>query len=247
MIIEKSSKEPECRQLVKKLASNDKKTRDSAVISLSHFLSLKKQLDYSELLKLWKGLFYCMWMSDRSFTQQKLANDLADLVSKCSIDNALLFLNAFWETICREWISIDVLRLNKFYLLIRKYIEQGFRVCMASSWSQEVLKKYIFILKSIPLNPMNPKIPNSIRYHVSDVYLDELYKVSSEKIQIQNFPIQIFLEPFVYLFKKTSDKHVRKRVLENVFQDKRIELWLNKNGDDYGSNFKMLDINDDIS
>ncbi|KTW32243.1 uncharacterized protein T551_00334 [Pneumocystis jirovecii RU7] len=245
MIIEKSPKISELKQLTKKFVSNDKKTRDSAVMSLSHFLSSRSHLSYSELLKLWKGLFYCMWMSDRSFTQQKLANDLANLVSKCSTDNALLFLKAFWETICREWISIDILRLNKFYLLIRKYIEQGFRICMMSSWSEEVLKKYIFLLKSIPLNPLNPKIPNSIRYHVSDVYLDELDKVFSEKTQTQNFPIQILLEPFVYLFKKTPDKYVRKRISENIFQDKRIELWLNKKGDHYSSDLKMLNVNNE--
>ncbi|KAG5438841.1 hypothetical protein PCANB_002561 [Pneumocystis canis] len=240
MIVKKSPEIYEFKEVIKRLSSNNKKIRDSAVISLSFFLS-KKHLDYFELLKLWKGLYYCMWMSDRPLTQQKLADDLANLVSQCSIQNSLLFLKAFWETICREWISIDILRLNKFYLLIRKYIEKGFFICMNSDWSEEIIKSYIFLLKSIPLNPTSPKIPNSIRYHVSDIYLDELEKFF-EKTQNKNFPVEMLLEPFTDLIKKSPDKHVRKRILESVFQDKRIKLLLNKKDDDYNFDITISNI-----
>ena len=33
-----------------------------------------------ELLKLWRGLFYCMWMSDKPLVQEELARKLASLV-----------------------------------------------------------------------------------------------------------------------------------------------------------------------
>jgi ribosomal RNA-processing protein 1 len=51
-----------------------------------------------------------MWMSDRPRTQQQLARDLATLVDVLPVEAALLFLDAFWKTMAREWIGIDVLR-----------------------------------------------------------------------------------------------------------------------------------------
>ncbi|KTW26323.1 hypothetical protein T552_02809 [Pneumocystis carinii B80] len=230
------------KQAIKKLSSNDKKTRDLVLESLPSLLSLRP-LEYLELLKLWKGLYYCMWMCDRPLAQQKLANDIGDLILKCPSDSSLLFLKAFWETICREWNSIDSLRLDKFYLLIRKNIEGGFRLCMSSNWSEEIVNKYVLLLQDIPLNPTNPKIPNSIRYHILDVYLDELDKVFPVKNKNQNFQIKVFLSPFLNLIEKSHDKYVKKRVSEAIFLDKRIELWNNKD-DNYNFDDEVLDIDD---
>lgn len=39
--------------------SLEKKTRDKAIRSLRKFLSTGSNLDEIELIKLWKGLFYC--------------------------------------------------------------------------------------------------------------------------------------------------------------------------------------------
>jgi len=37
----------------------DKKTRDKAVKALGRWISSKKDFSHLELMKLWKGLFYC--------------------------------------------------------------------------------------------------------------------------------------------------------------------------------------------
>jgi hypothetical protein len=50
------------------------------------------------------------WMSDRPRTQQRLANDLADLVAVCHDSNRVAFLRAFWATMAKNWTKIDVLR-----------------------------------------------------------------------------------------------------------------------------------------
>ncbi|EMR09293.1 hypothetical protein PNEG_02253 [Pneumocystis murina B123] len=242
MMAEKPLITHEYRQIIKKLSSNDKKTRDSVVELLPSLLSLRP-LEYIELLKLWKGLYYCMWMCDRPLAQQKLANDFVNLIFKCPSNNSLLFLKAFWETICREWNLIDSLRLDKFYLLIRKNIEGGFRLCMSLNWSEKVVNNYVLLLEDIPLNPTNPKIPNSIRYHILDVYLDELDKVFPVKSKNQNFQIKVFLAPFLNLVKKSPDKYLKKRISETIFLDKRIELWNNKK-DDYNFDNEILDVDD---
>jgi ribosomal RNA-processing protein 1 len=51
-----------------------------------------------------------MWMSDRPRTQQQLARDLAGLVEILPSELVIPFLEAFWRTMAREWLGIDVLR-----------------------------------------------------------------------------------------------------------------------------------------
>jgi ribosomal RNA-processing protein 1 len=63
------------------------------------------------LLKLWKGLFFALWMSDGARVQQALARDLAALpLLLPQPARARRFVRAFWRTMAREWGGIDGLR-----------------------------------------------------------------------------------------------------------------------------------------
>jgi ribosomal RNA-processing protein 1 len=63
------------------------------------------------MAKLWKGIFYCFWMSDKPVVQQALAADLAELLLNIKDTRASLdFLKGFWDMIVREWAGIDRLR-----------------------------------------------------------------------------------------------------------------------------------------
>ncbi|KAI1075582.1 hypothetical protein F5B20DRAFT_573395 [Whalleya microplaca] len=111
---------------IKHLASSDRKTRTSALASLRTFLSAPAtaaRLTPLDHRKLWKGLYYSLWMCDRPLPQQTLCADLAALVHVFGgAAPALRFLQAFWETMAREWTSIDVLRMEKFLLLVRRVL-----------------------------------------------------------------------------------------------------------------------------
>jgi ribosomal RNA-processing protein 1 len=81
-----------------------------------------------DALKLWKGLFYALWMCDRALPQQALCAELADLVQLLPRDAAAqTWLRAFWATMAREWTGIDVLRMEKFLLLVRRVVGAGFK------------------------------------------------------------------------------------------------------------------------
>ncbi|KAF9890287.1 hypothetical protein FE257_006201 [Aspergillus nanangensis] len=114
---------------VKELASSDKKLRDKATDSLIHFLRSRTDLSLIELLKLWKGLFFCFYHSDRPLTQQALARNLSyTLVPTLPRTSVHRFLRAFWITISRDFHSLDRLRLDKYLFLIRCYIGVAFSV-----------------------------------------------------------------------------------------------------------------------
>ncbi|KAJ5620044.1 hypothetical protein N7510_004028 [Penicillium lagena] len=114
---------------VRELASSDRKTRDKALESLTLFLRSRTDLTLVDLLKLWKGLFFCFYHSDRPLTQQALARALSySLVPSLPHQTVHRFLRAFWITIGRDFHSLDRLRLDKYLFLIRCFVGVAFEI-----------------------------------------------------------------------------------------------------------------------
>lgn len=137
----------------------EKKTRDKAIKTLSIFLSdeSRDEIPKSEMKKLWKGIFYCMyslprfwartstekgsllgfWMSDKPLVQQALASELADLLlTTRNTPSALSFLDGFWEAVVREWNGIDRLR----------YASQ-WSWMLSRDWKCNRLDKYLMLVR----------------------------------------------------------------------------------------------------
>ncbi|PWW78814.1 Nop52-domain-containing protein [Tuber magnatum] len=208
---------------VKQLAANDRPTRDRAVASLRTYLSSRRNFTKIEFLKLWKGLFYCMWLSDRPRTQQRLVLDLAGLLDSMETKNAGLFLEAFWITIAREWNGVDVLRMDKFLLLVRGYLASSFRYQHARKWEKDLVGRFMDLLREIPLSPKDMKVPNGLRYHLIDIYVDELEKLKREEMKAP-LPIAALLSPFEELVLASPTKLVRTRSKE-LLCDGRLAGW----------------------
>ncbi|CDW93683.1 hypothetical protein [Sporisorium scitamineum] len=188
--------------LGKALASTEKRIRDGAVRSLRAYLAANgaHTIGELELQKLWKGLFYCFWMSDKPLIQQRLANDLAQLVlvhpststTSSTSEGAmteramagLKFLETFWDTLVTEWSGLDKHRIDKFYLLVRRFVASGFQLLAEEKWNAEAVIQFQRILGKFDagvLSTNNPKVPDSLSYHLSDIYLDELEKDDAGK------------------------------------------------------------------
>lgn len=119
-------------------------------------------------------------------------------------------------------------------------------------WS--ALESYISLLESGPLCPINfdpteeedgakkseedstpmPHGPDGLRYHVTDIWLDELAKVidsdSDESNEValkdrSDIPMDLLLRPFEKLHKESPTKSVRVRALTEVLQDERLVQW----------------------
>jgi len=71
-------------------------------------------------MRLWKGLYYCMWMSDKPLVQEELAEELGSLIH-CfpDIKVGIQFFRNFLETMCLEWFGIDQWRIDKFMMVSR--------------------------------------------------------------------------------------------------------------------------------
>ncbi|EEH08320.1 conserved hypothetical protein [Histoplasma capsulatum G186AR] len=121
---------------IRELASSDKRTRDKALESLTRFIQSRRDLQLVELLKIWKGLFFCFYHSDRPLTQQSFARSLSfTLVPSLPAQTLQPFLRAFWITMSRDFHSLDRLRLDKYLYLIRCYVGVAFEVFLEKGLS----------------------------------------------------------------------------------------------------------------
>lgn len=132
--------------LARELSHSDKKIRDKAVVRLTTVIN-KSTHSVLEWQKVWKVLFYCFWMSDKPLVQQELALLLAGLLETLSDqDTQLGFLTGFWDMISREWHGIDRLRLNKFYMLLRKMHVATFTLLANKQWDSSLTQEVMAIL-----------------------------------------------------------------------------------------------------
>ena len=165
---------------VKKLASNDKPTRDAALEALRKYLASKtlksgNSLSLLDMEKLWRGLYFSMWFCDRPKAQERLAESLGQLYLENikSVESFLLFTKAFNLIMIKEWASIDQWRIDKYYLLIRRVLRHNFQYLKKNQWDLELVKKWTQVMMETILSG-GDKVPVALPYHLCDIFLDEL-------------------------------------------------------------------------
>jgi len=198
----------------KHLAANEKKIRDRAVEALKLWLQKRNGLTDTDFLKIWKCLFYCMWMCDKIPVQMELAHRLAELMHVFQEDDlALSWFRMFARTLWREWQGLDHLRLDKYYAFVRKVVFQAVEWVRRKQWSQDGIKQVVCVLNAEILQ----KVPNGLRFHVADLYLSELARAGAG--EIDTLALKAFLQPFYEALCTTNDKSYFKRTKERVFED----------------------------
>ncbi|CAI4058099.1 hypothetical protein SKDZ_04G3120 [Saccharomyces kudriavzevii ZP591] len=179
----------ETSNFVKQLSSNNRRTRENALEALKKYLTAKQSREnkQTQANKLWKGLYYAMWFSDRPRPQQRLANELGELhglyfdpkdnsnADELTInDEAFIkFSKGFWKVICFEWFNIDRHRLDKYLLLVRRVLFNQLKYLQSRNWNKKVVGEYIAqVLRWLPLSG-SPKVYTGIPLHIIDILLDE--------------------------------------------------------------------------
>ncbi|NWS55987.1 RRP1B protein, partial [Chunga burmeisteri] len=208
-------------QFAQRLAANEKRIRDRALKKLRGYISVRTQrpaggFSQEELLKIWKGLFYCMWMQDKPLLQEELADSISQLIHVIQNTEARhLFIQTFWQTMNREWNGIDNLRLDKFYMLMRMILRQSFEVLKRNEWDESLIELFLQLLMKEVMEP-DSNAPIGIKLHFIDIYLDELAKVGAKELTAdQNLK---FIEPFCKIAAKSKDRCVLHAVATGIFE-----------------------------
>ncbi|NXE83280.1 RRP1B protein, partial [Cochlearius cochlearius] len=208
-------------QFAQRLAANEKRTRDRAVKKLRGYISARTQrpaggFSQEELLKIWKGLFYCMWMQDKPLLQEELADNISQLIHVIQNTEARhLFIQTFWQTMNREWNGIDNLRLDKYYMLMRMILRKSFEVLKRNEWDESLTELFLQLLMKEVMEPES-NAPTGIKLHFIDIYLDELAKVGAKELTAdQNLK---FIEPFCKIAAKSKDRCMLHAVATGIFE-----------------------------
>ncbi|KAH0518112.1 Ribosomal RNA processing protein 1-like protein B [Microtus ochrogaster] len=209
-------------QFAQRLASSEKGVRDRAVRKLRQYLSARTQSDtggfsQDELLKIWRGLFYCMWVQDEPLLQEELANIISQLIHVVHGSEAQhLFLQTFWQTMNREWEeTTDELQLDKYCMLIHLVLRQSFEVLKRKAWEESQIKLFLGVLMKEILSPESQS-SNGVRNHLIDAYLDELSIVGGKELLAdQNLKL---IDPFCRIAAKTKDHALVQTIARDVFE-----------------------------
>jgi ribosomal RNA-processing protein 1 len=165
-------------------------------------------------------------MQDKPALQQRLSRDLATLVPSLRTPLVLPFLRAFFLTMSREWSHIESLRLDKYLYLIRQYLNAAFTFLSRNKWKKGLLAQWNVVVEEVPLECKNMRIPNGLRYHVMDIWADELEKVGGEEWEKDDKKeiLETIMLPVEIMVKEGKLKPLRAAAKE-CLADERLRAW----------------------
>ncbi|XP_058249039.1 ribosomal RNA processing protein 1 homolog B-like isoform X2 [Hemibagrus wyckioides] len=212
--------EPEIT-LAQRLASNEKPIRTKALKTLRKYFNLRSQkieggFTSEDLLKIWKGLFYCLWMQDKPLLQEEISHKISSLIhSFHTTDTQLLYFTTFLQTVKREWNGIDRLRMDKFYQLVRFVFRQAFEVLKRREWDASLVNQFLHVFTE-QLLQNSENVPKGLMLHILDLYMTELAQVGSTELTAeQNLT---FIDPFCKTMAKTKDGLLLLSISKNIFR-----------------------------
>ena len=203
------------QQFARALANPDKGIRDRTVRELKKFLAGASSIDDKEMLKLWKALFYCLWLADKAPVQEELCKSIADMLEVFKKPSLAFgkYLKMFFRIMLMEWDMLDQHRLNKFYTLIRVMLGKCFEMLKNINWTEKTTNRY---LEAITMEVL-VKRPNGPRYHICDIYLEELWNATEGNICHDDFMVAI--SPFFRCLGTTDDPMFRSRLSDKIFKN----------------------------
>uniref|UniRef100_A0A383VAX4 Uncharacterized protein n=1 Tax=Tetradesmus obliquus TaxID=3088 RepID=A0A383VAX4_TETOB len=201
------------------LGSTDYATREKGLQALSRFLVHKDSMSELDMMKLWKGLFFCFWHSDKAPVQAELAERLAGLLQQMRPAMAQLYWAGLLATLRREWFAMDRHRLDKFLMLTRKFVAALLARLADGQWDPAAISS---LTLQLPLQqqliPPSSSKSLGLSYHLADVWLQELKRLPAQQQQAlsQQALLQL-LEPFVAVLEAAGEQPLLARIKEAVF------------------------------
>ncbi|KNC26201.1 putative ribosomal RNA processing protein 1 [Lucilia cuprina] len=209
-------------QIVKSLACNDLTQRNRQMKKLRKWLQLRTKSSFpftqEDFMRIWKGLYYNMWYSDKPLVQEELAEQLGRLLEcfEGNLQYSVDFFGAFLKTMCIEWFGIDQWRIDKFLMLARRMLRYMFKLLKNSEWSLEALEVFNkHATETVLFENVSAK---GLTMHYFDIFFEELAKVSEGKISAEQ--VGVFVKPFVKFMATQRDfnliSHCRTRVFYHL-------------------------------
>ncbi|XP_039491321.1 ribosomal RNA processing protein 1 homolog [Drosophila santomea] len=209
-------------KIIRALACNDVVERNRQIRILRKWFKARAGSSFpfneDDFMRIWKGLYYTMWMSDKPLVQEELAEQLAQMVDSFGGNTAcsLAYFSAFMRTMCQEYFGIDQWRMDKFLMLTRRMVRYLLRLLKQNNWEADLIASFNSSMQLSVLSEQ-PK-SRGMTMHYLDVFFEELAKAADGEITAAQ--VNLFLRPFVtYIATQRDAKLVaqcRTRVLYHL-------------------------------
>ncbi|XP_010420900.1 PREDICTED: ribosomal RNA processing protein 1 homolog [Camelina sativa] len=208
--------EEDCKSLIKKLASCKQTIRDRSLRTvLGTWLPEQTEISDEDMKKLWQGIFYCIWHADKSLYQSELIDRLSSALHSLPLPLSLHYFTVFLFTMRREWSRIDRLRLDKFYLLIRRFLNGFFSLLDSNSWDLELTRRLMSVLFDGTFLAGDKFQGNGVNYHIASAFVEELRPFLPLKREV----LELLIAPFVKILGVVNDKILVGKIKSNLFDE----------------------------
>ncbi|CAK8538961.1 unnamed protein product [Lathyrus sativus] len=218
------------------LASSKQISRDKALRILLQSWRSQHILSQNVAKKLWERLFYCVYHSDNSLVQADLIDRIASHLSSFHhLPLSLQYLSTFFLTMRREWSGIDSVRLDIFYLLIRRFISSFLYLLDKNLWNLDLVNLFVNCLDKSTFSAKDRFVQgNGVNYHVASVFLQELRAFLPIKLSV----LEVLFRPFLSAVGKLHDEVLLGKIKSGFFDvllmnGKRL-LEVKKGGEESG-------------
>merc|ERR1719334_2063140 len=158
-------------------------------------------------MRIWKGLFYCFWMSDKPLIQEELAENISSMVSSFnSVENSLVFVTCFAKTFQREWFGVDRWRMDKTMMFVRRFLRQSLKQIANADWEESLLEAYIEVIRNEVVLTDAANASLGFQLHFTDVFLEEVAKVGGEDLPAK--VVGKLVQPWVELVATSVDSRL---------------------------------------
>lgn len=202
----------------KRLAHTDKIVRDRGFQFFKHWLQKNGSLERLDYMKLWKGLYFGMWMADKRPVQQELAVNIAVLLGDIPREKRQLWIETFWVTMQDAWEKLDVHRINKYMLFTRIVIAEAFKNLRVGGWDLQEAKALGETLTSrVPRQGTNaPSVGLLLQFN--RIFWEELRpQLSSEPRAPEKALLQL-IEPFLALAETSYLDSLVRSIHDNIIR-----------------------------
>lgn len=160
-------------KLARALTDTEARVRDASLDALREWLQTHGSgLSDSDVDRLWKALFYCVWMADGAGPTARVIGDIGGL-------HGALDWGAFRGTLrclAREWGGIDAHRVDKFYSLANAALAEAVAVVLAAD-DAVALKEEAGIITACIVDILVPAArrgAKGVLMHFLDVWVDKV-------------------------------------------------------------------------
>lgn len=223
---DESLKEHQPINFGKRLAHTDKSVRDRGFRTLQKWLSKHTELERLDFMKLWKGLYFGMWMADKRPVQQDLAVNVALLLKDVPRAKQGMWIDCFWETMVAAWEQLDVHRITKYLLFIRIIVAEAFKAMRLAGWQIEEMRSLgNTFTRSMPMHAKEGPNAHSLGLllQFTRIVWEEL-RPQLEQGSAPKKAILSFLEPFCILAEGSSLDSLVRHIHEYIFKRAPHEL-----------------------